>query len=271
MLIPKLTSSREAVEQYYSTVGTQTEITDDDVRLWVAELVDLIGYPLQYIPKAIGYKQDPDYQFDNYSVPLPCDFYKLMPSGISVNGNSVRWRQNSFHYLLNGDCCDLENLNNITPQIFVDQFGNEFSPQASVNPHLQNAYQEITFDITNNKIVFNIKEGTVCMAYWSYPIDNQGYMMIPDTAKFKRAVSDYLMWKTDYILWRQNLLSNAVYQESKSMKEWSISSCSAELKIPDVEQLHVLKQGIIRLLPQWDGYSSFYRDFGTQEHRFNRR
>lgn len=267
MLIPKLVSSRTAVEQFYSNTGIQTEITDDDVRLWVAELVDLIGYPLMYIPKVIGHKQDPVYDFKNYTVSLPCDFYKLMPSGIAVNGNPVRWRQNSFHYLMDGDCCDIDENNTTALDVFIDQFGNEFSPQSSISPNLAPLFQDVTFDITDNKIVFNIKEGKVCLAYWSYPIDNEGYMMIPDTAKFKRAVSDYLTWKNDYILWRQGTINNQVYQESKQMKEWAIASASAELKLPDVEQLQSIKDSVVRLIPKGFSYFHFFKDLGTAESR----
>ncbi len=190
-----------------------------------------------------------------------------MPGGIAVNGNPVRWRQNSFHYLADGECCNLEDINNTALDIFIDQFGNEFSPQASVSPNLAPLFQDVTFDITNNELVFNIKEGKVCMAYWSYPIDREGYMLIPDTAKFKRAVSDYLMWKTDYILWRQGTINNAVYQESKEMKQWSIAAAASELKLPDVEQLESMKHSVVRLLPKWNSYNHFFKDLGVQESR----
>jgi hypothetical protein len=266
MIIPKLVSSREAVEQFYSNTGTQSELNDDDIRLWTAELCDLLKLPLSYIPKVIGHKQNSAYDFTNFTVPLPCDFQSLIPGGIAVNGNPVRWRQNSFHYLMGGDCCDLANLNT-SMDIFVDQFGNEFSPQASVNPNLAPLYQDITFDITDNRIVFNVREGKVCMAYWAIPIDPDGYVMIPDTAKFKRAVADYLTWKNDYILWRQGTLPKDVYIESRNNKEFSIAAAASEIKVPDVEQQESMKNSIVRLLPKVNSYNHFFKDLGTQEQR----
>lgn len=269
MIIPKLVSSQAAVEKFYSYTGTSNELQDDDIRLWVSEVFDLMPYYLQYIPKVIGHKQDPDYDFTNFTVPLPCDFYKLMPGGLAVDGNPVRWRQNAFHYLMSGDCCNVDNLNNTAISTFVDQFGNEFSPNISTDSlaSISNLYRDVTFDITDGKIVFNTQSGKVCMAYWSYPVDNQGYLLIPDSAKYQRAVADYLIWRNDYILWRQQSISDKVYEESKRNKDWSIASAMSEMKIPDVEQIESMKNSIIRLLPRFNSYNHFFKDLGVQESR----
>jgi len=124
MIVTKLVSAKEAVEKFYTDTRSQNFLTEDEVKLWTAEIFDLIKFPLQYIPKVIGHKQDPAYDFKDYKVPLPCDFVAFIPGGISVNGNPVRWRSNSFHYLMDGDCCDTQNLNSTVLDIFTDQFGN---------------------------------------------------------------------------------------------------------------------------------------------------
>lgn len=267
MIVTKLVSAREAVEKFYIDTRSQDFITEDEVKLWTAEIFDLIKYPLQYIPKVIGHKVDPDYNFTNYKVPLPCDFVAFIPGGISVNGNPVRWRSNSFHYLMDGDCCDINNLNATMLDLFRDQFGNEFSPQSTVNPNTPAILQDITFDVYDECIQFNIKEGVACIAYYSYPIDNQGYVMIPDTAKFKRAVTDFLIWKHDYIMWRQGSLSDAVYRESKDNKNWAIASAASELKIPDDFQMDSIKDSLVRLIPKFNARTHFYKDLGVQESR----
>lgn len=266
MIINKLCSSREVVEKFYSDTGIQTELINDDVQLWTLEFCDLISYPLQYLPKIIGYKQDPVYDMQNYSVPLPCNFYKLIPAGIALDGESVRWRQNAFHYLMDGECCNLEALNN-SQDIFLDNFGNEFSPQVG-NANSWNQNRDITFDITDNKIVFNIKTGKVCLAYLEYPVDSEGYVRIPDDTKFKRGLTSYLIWKNDYILWRQQSISDKVYQESKQNKEWGIASVSAHFKLPSVEQLQSISDSVVRLLPlPATSYFQFFKNLGERESR----
>jgi hypothetical protein len=265
MILPKLISSRVIQERYYSSTGTQNELNSDDFRLWVAEIYQIMGFPGMLMKKVIGHKQDKRYDFHNYTVPLPCDFYALCPGGIAVNGDPVRWTQSAFHYLMKGDCCGLDELNDVSLDIFIDQFGNEFSPQAGA--HLSEFYQDVTFDIYNNQIVFNIKKGKVCMAYWSLPLDNENYLMIPDDEKFKRALTDYVIWKNDYILWRQQAISDKMYQESRDNKDWSIASAANHIKLPDVEQLESMKDTMIRLIPKSTSYWHFFKDLGTQENR----
>lgn len=266
MIVSKFTSSKECVEAFYANTGTQNELLDDDIRLHVAELVDIIGSPYSYIQKVIGPKQDPNFQMTNYKIPLPCDFFRLVPGGIAFNGQPVLWRESSFHHLLDGECCNLQELNNTSLEIFTDQFGNEFSPQAG-SPNFSDFCRTVSFDIHNGYLVFDAKEGSVCMAYLSYPVDSEGYMLIPDTAKYKRAVTDYLIWKSDYISWRQGALKDNVYQESKNNKDWSIASVSAELKLPDGNQLESMKNTLIRLLPKFNSYNHFFKDINSQERR----
>jgi hypothetical protein len=269
MIVPKLVSSKVCVESFYSKTGIQSELSDDDIRLWTSELVELINYPLQYLPKIIGSKVDSRYNFTNYTVPLPCDFYKLIPSGILVDGYPVRWRTNSFHYLMDGDCCNLDDINSTIHEEFNDQFGNTFSPQnGTMAGNL--IERDVTFDITDNRIVFNIAKGDVCMAYWSIPVDNEGYVMIPDTAKYRRAVTDYLIWCNDYILFRQGVIGKDLYQIAENNKMFSIGSAANELKMPDVEQMESMKNSIIRLLPAINQYNSNFRMSGLQEKRYIR-
>lgn len=265
MIVPKLISSKVCIEQFYSSTGLQTELNEDDFRLWTAEVVDLIKYPLQYIPKVIGFQSNPDYHFTNYQVTLPCDFHSLIPGGIMVDGHYVKWAEDAFHYLMSGDCCDLGKLNDQKLEIFIDQFGNQFSPE--VGRKVEDNCHEITFSISNNVITFNKKEGYCCLAYYSIPLDNEGYVMIPDTAMYKRAVTDYIRWKNDYILWRQQSLSDKVFQFSDQEKCWSVSAAIAELKQPSVEQTEVMKNSIIRLTPLVTSYNRFFRDLGQQEQK----
>lgn len=270
MIVTKLVSSKGTVERFLSNIGSTPEINEDDIRLWLGELYDLAGVPSMAISKIIGHKQDSAYEFTDYQVPLPCDFYKLKPGGISVNGRQVRFSQNSFHYLMDGECCDLERLN-APVDTFSDSFGNQFSPSEGMDISSTGYPLDITFSIENNKITFNIKEGRACIAYWSYPVDDEGFPMIPDTTKFKRACADYIRWKNDYILWRQSLIPDKIYYHSESEKQWSLNSAKNELLMPDDYQLSSLQRSIIRLMPIQESIDSFYKNLGVKERGWRRR
>jgi len=265
MIVPKLVSSKVCLEQFYSSTGIQTEVNEDDFRMWCSELHGIMDIPTTLIKKVIGSKSDKRYHFDNHKIPLPCDFVHLIGAGLIVNGQSVRWSQDNFHYLHPNECCDMENINYHKIETFEDQFGNQFSPDVGQPFGLD--VTDITFDIQDGYINFNIKKGKVCMAYWSLPVDNEGFIMIPDTALFRRAVTDYLIWKNDYILWRQGAISDKVYQVSEENKRWSISAAANELKLPDVAQLQSMKELIVRLLPKVNEYYHYWGGAGLQEQR----
>ncbi len=265
MIIPKLISSKEILEKIYSDTGATVEINTDDFKLWVAEIYDLAGMPAMYRQKVIGYKQDPKFDFKHYQVPLPCDFRALVPAGIAVNGSPTRWSQNSFHYLLDGECCGVDQLTGTSLDIFEDNFGNEFSPQ--LGNQWNSAERDVTFDIYNGKITFNIKEGKACVAYWAYPIDNEGYLEIPDDAQVKRMIADYVIYKQDYIQWRTGNITDKVYEESVNNKNWSIGTAANKIKLPDVEQTQLLMDTIIKLLPDRNEYSKFFKGMGQPEQR----
>lgn len=267
MEIPKLVSSKECVERFYTDTGIQEFVNPDDIKVWAVEVFDLIGYPLQYIPKVIGHKQDPAYEFDNFRVPLPCDFVAFVPGGLAVNGNPVRWATSAFHHLLSGDCCDIDTLNQTHIDVFIDNFGSEFSPQATANTAEPTVFQDVTFTVVDGYIVFNIKKGKVCMAYYAYPVDNEGYIMIPDIAQYKRAVTDYLIWKNDYIMWRQGSIPPNVYVESRDNKNWSIAAAASKLKVPSDAQTESMKNSLIRLIPRFNSRTHFYNNLGLQESR----
>lgn len=261
----KLISSKSAIERFLISTGSQSEINEDEIKMSIAEVVELIGTSTTFITKVTGHKQDTRYDFTDWQVPLPCDFFKLKPGGISVNGQAVRWSQNSFHYLMDGDCCDLPALNASPLDEFTDSFGNVFSPQEGFSG--SNVFGDVTFSIQDNIITFNIKEGKVCLAYYAYPFDNEGYLMIPDTVKFKRAVSDYIRYKTDYILWRQGVINNDIFRYSEKEKEWSLAAAKNEQNMPDDYQMSSIQRSIVRLLPIQESINQFYGNLGRQETR----
>lgn len=263
MIIHRYTSIKPILERVYADTGYQFEIPHDDLILWTVEAIELIGYPLSYVPKIIGYKNDPAYDFTSYRVPLPCDFHRLQ--SIAVNGYPAYYRSSSFHYLLDGACCGLDSLTSDQQDLFITEAG-EFSPQA-LPLNTDSGSSIITFDINDNYITFNIESGKACVAYSALPIDEDGFPIIPDDAKYRRAVQDYLIHKIDYRLWRQGFIDEKVFKQSERNWLWSIGSASSHLKMPSIEQMELLKNSLTRLIPRFHSYQNFFRDLVTNKDR----
>lgn len=255
MTIDRYSSIKEVLEAVYRDTGYQHEIPHEDLIQWTVEAMELIGYPLQYVPKVIGKGQDANYEFTSYKVPLPCDFHKLQ--AVSVNGYPAVYRTNQFHHMLDPDCCGFDNVNTDIQDVFYTNLA-AYSPQAGeyVNP----AARTVMFDINDNFITFSIEKGNACLAYWAFPVDDEGFPMVPDIQKYKMAVTKYLIYKVDYILWRQGVINDKVYTESKDEWLWFVGSISSALKMPSVEQMEAIKLGMVRLIPRFHSYHTFFKD-----------
>jgi hypothetical protein len=268
MQIAKYTSIKSVLERVYSDTGFNYEIPHEDLILWTVEVMDLIGYPLSYVPKIMGYKMDSAYDFTEYRVPIPCDFHSL--SAITVNGVPAIPASDSFHNLMDGNCCGITSVPAEVQDLFYSNFTDVvYSPQAGTINYQATvgSLPLVTFSMNDSWITFNVKEGKVCMAYMAFPIDEDGFPLIPDDTKYKRAVTNYLIHKVDYILWRRGIISDKVFQKSEMEYTWAIGSATSHLKVPDVHQMELIKRSIIRLIPKFDSYNSFFADLASKNYR----
>lgn len=256
MLIAKYTSTKEIVNNFFRNTAYNEYVNLGDMAFWVYECMGLIDSPMQYIPKIKGHIEDDSYNLSDYRIKLPLDFHKLM--GVSLDGNMCVPGVGIFHHLMDGECCDT--LSDSYPaEQFYDNFGNIFSPQALPLNTRANQYAP-TFTMNDSYMTFNLKTGKVCMAYWAFPLDEEGFPLIPDDVKYKRSVSYYIQYKIDYILWRQDLISDKVFIKSEQEWLWAIASTTAHLKMPDVNQMESMRRQftkmIIRTEEFRDGFST---------------
>lgn len=295
MLIAKYTSSKEVINNFFRNTAYNDLFNYGDAAYWIYEAMELIGHPLQYIPKVIGHKEDPTYNLGgidsvagtpapilhpptphthvtpytpntvigHYRVELPDDFHKLI--AVAVDGVLALPTQNMFHHLLDGACCGYD-TSGLPAENFYDNFGNTFSPQAlPLNTRIVSNPPQFT--INNNYITFDIKEGKVCMAYWAFPLDEEGYPLIPDDVKYKRAVASYLQLKMDYILWRRDTLPDKVYLKSEEEWKWTVASASAHLKMPDVSQMESLRRQLTKMIVRTEDFRTAFSSMSTRGHR----
>lgn len=268
MQIAKYTSLKSVVSRVYADTQFNYEIPHEDLILWTIEVMDLLGSPMTYVPKIMGYKLDDAYDFSDFRIPIPCDFHSL--AAIAVNGVPAVAASDSFHNLMDGKCCGYDAVPTEVQDLFYSNFTDVvYSPQAgSMNFQASvGALPLITFSMNDSWITFNVESGKACMAYWAFPVDDDGFPLIPDDTKYKRAVTNYLIHKVDYILWRRGIISDKVFQKSELESNWSIGSASNHLKVPDVHQMELIKRSLVRLVPKFDSYNTFFADLAAKNYR----
>lgn len=249
---PKYISFREIIEQVYSTNGYSYEIPTTDLVEFMADCLNLIGYVEQYEPKIEGHKSYAPFDVTNYRAQLPCDFVRLRQ--IAVDGVVAFPSNNSFHHLLDGKCCGLDDLSlTINGDIFIDNFGNSFNTALGT----RHRSLPMTYTLNNDFITLSEKIGKICMSYWAMPTDDEGYPLIPDNVQYKEAVKWYITHKLDFIGWRNGDVPDKVFQYTEQQRDWYIGAASNKAKMPDESRMEGLKNQLLRLRPQINDFASF--------------
>lgn len=260
MQITSYTSSKEIINNFYRNTQYSESINYSDMAYWIYECLELIRIPLQYIPKITGVNGEEEYNLTDYRIKLPSDFHKLV--AITVDGYMCVPSTDLFHASLDGSCCD--NQGRISGiETFYDNFGNTYSPQA-LPFTIKNANKPPTFSLNNSYVTFDVKEGKVCMAYFAFPLDEEGYPLIPDDVKYKMACSSYLQYKMDYIMWRGDLINNNVYLESKNQMEWDLASCINKFKMPDELQMESLRQQMTKMVVRTEDFQTAFKTLNSR-------
>jgi len=267
MIVNKFISSKDIINQVYRDTGSSEDLPIADMLSWIYEGLEIMNQPIQYIKKVTGHEANPNLNITNYKAPLPCDFHKLVQ--IAVNGMPARYSNSTFHHLLDGTCCGLQNSVD-TADTFIDNFGNSFSPQASTLFSTSNIYDVVTFDINNDYLTLSIREGEVCIAYLAYPTDDEGWPMLPDDMSYRVAITKYLMMKLAYINWIKDATNNgkrAIFEHSEREWAWYVAQSTSKSKIPSLEEMESLKNQHLRLIDKINQHDTFFKTLGGKENR----
>jgi hypothetical protein len=255
-------SFREIIERVYMDNQYRFEVPTADMATWIAACLNLIGYVDQYEAKVTGFKEHTPFDITNYRGELPCGVYKVRQ--VAVDGVVAFPSNNSFHHLLDGKCCGLDDLSTtINGDIFVDNFGNSF------NTALGTRHRSVpmTYTLNDNFITLSEKIGKVCLSYWGLKVDDEGYPMIPDNESYKELVKWYLTHKLDYIGWRDGSVRREVFEYTEQQYLWYAGQSSNAAKMPGEAEMEGLKNQLLRTLPQINDFSSFSKFSQVPEQR----
>lgn len=254
-MIYKYVSVFEILEKLFRDNGFTDNVNWEDCVVWAGEALDKIGAYPQYIRKVTGDLENPCLDITNYKAKLPCDFHML--EQIAVNGYSAAYAGNTFHHIEDSCMCTIDHPLESDPSIFTDNFGNSFTNLEGGNANgLKEPYR---YDINDNYITLNVKEGKVCIAYVAIPIDENGYPRIPDNESYKEAITKYITMKLDYILWRNGKISDKVFQHSEREWLWYCGAAKGDGLMPNIDKMEKIKRQFVKLLPNINAHRVFFK------------
>lgn len=284
MITPRYISSFAIIDKLFRDSGLTIEIKYSDVIEWIAEALDHIAAPAQYI------NDIQCIEIDNYKGKLPCNFqYMKEAAAIWANGSLIpmRYSTHSFHpvdkptepsindtinyNIMNTSIFDYSNYVNLNAPITFDSNGN---PVVQYNEYSWSFSKDrfnlftplpklVTYKINDDYIFTSFRTGKVMIAFDGYPVDKDGFPLIPDDIKYKAAVTSYVMMKIDYLLWRKGEITRDIFNKSETEWEFYVGAAQNKSRIPNVDKMESWFRNVHTLIPRTTAHNKFFRTLNS--------
>ncbi len=166
---------------------------------------------------------------------LPCNIVYVNQIRTCDTHEALRYTGNSFHSLINPDTPDL---------------------------HTESS---LTYSLNEGHIFTNQEEGTLEMSYRALPVDKDGYPMIPNDIKYKKAVEAYVMERIGFKLNLLSRLSDHKYERLIREYDWYVGAAQSRATMPSVDKMETIKNAYSRLLLSTMAHSTFFTSVSDPE------
>jgi len=241
------------LERIYRDYGLQ-DIYPDEVVEWIWDVVSFIGTPY-----AIEDAEPAKIEIVNYRGVLPYNLYSVVQVREYTTGRAMREMTDTFFRSQNSifnEGTDVEqDLDPATEETFYTTVG------PSTNPDY------FTFKVQGNYIFTGIDNGDIEMAYKKFPVDENTLLpLIPENAKYIRAVVDYIAEKKAFKLMLQDLLSERKYDRIAQKYLFSVGAAQSECILPDVSRMETLINRMKSPLPYHRHFDTGFKHLGSRNY-----
>lgn len=288
-----------STENIISKIFRDLDIQEENSRItdfieWIGEGLTKIGAFKSLNVKVTGKEDEPILSVSNYQAQLPKDLVKIIGVAYSdsINGNYIPLRYGTGNFDGRADD-DVNTSGSVSPStddlitLAMDLYDLDYdaaldlintdsvikskltslltvqeipTPQTQTNPTL-----DYTYVINGSYIKLNVKEGYLMVAYTAYPIDENGYPLIPDDPSFFEALYWYVVTKYWYPDWVQGRIRDRVYYDAKNSWNFYRKQAYAHAMMPSVDQHESLKNQTLKLYPEIDSFQNFFATLGEQQ------
>lgn len=300
-MIYKYTKCESVIAKIMADIDSpETRQRIEDIREWIFEAIDKIGAPMQYIIRESGVDGTPIFKIEDYQIPLPSDLTVLDGVAYSQNEDgpwqpmststglfrSPQLTQKEEEYTLPA------NPNNLA--IEQEEKQPEHAPMRYKYPttqsqfattnqmkYFQKAIQKDQFEkpeyfIKPGWIVTNKKTGYIKLQYKAIAMDKRGYPLIPDMSSYQEAVYWYVVMKLSFSKYLKGRLggkgvnnNGAVYSYLQQQWNFYRNQAYAEAMMPTADDMQNIKRDWNKLIPDWDGDETFFKNIGKQQSVYN--
>lgn len=255
----------------------QDDIPYADFIEWIADGLHHIGAYYQFLEKECTIV------IENYQGLLPCDLYKVIriTEGCSITPPSSGFYGGTLIKALNEAGVDLDSLpayerfaivntQGLQKVNYTTDYGNLLNRiqhnKNLIGDPVSNAFTSKDYNINFNKITTSIQYGVMKIQYLSFPVDENGWPLVPDDVSFR----DALFWKVAYHLSMRNpkALLNPRMQDMEYCRQMWNKYCvqaRAAANMPDLSMMERFANNWLRLFNVTDEYATYYKNIGKQQ------
>lgn len=248
MLSGKKVSLKNVISKVYSDLGINDEDSYIKIIEWLGEAIGKIKVHEQL--ESVEAKLN----ICNFKAELPCDLLYL--EEVNYQGRQLIKSSSNTQNLHREGCMTQYN------QYFSVDL-NKINNKAFELGSRGRATNDLNFKIENGWFKSSFESGDIDIVYKRFPVDEEGFPLIPEEESFREALFWYVAFKYFYLKKIEsdgssfNKYSN-LSSEAKQNWHWYCGQAGSEAMMPDVFTLENIKRNFISLVPKINSFDTFF-------------
>ena len=207
------------------------DLNYEDAAMYAIEAIELIGTPLTLLDK------EANITISGYKGALPNDMIIL--KGV-VTDNGIVLDHNTGIY----------NLNNWTDNDYVQCKGGNYIIERGV-------------------IKTSFEKGNIIVAYKALPTDCDGFPLIPNQVKVKRAIHYFILFEHLAPLYDIGKITDKAFMRISQEKDFYMGAAQSATQLASMDHAEAMVNSINRLLINDNASRNFYQNMGNKENLKN--
>lgn len=203
------------------------DLSYEDAAMYATEAIELIGTPLTLVDK------ETNVIISGYKGAAPNDMIimkgVITDSGIVLNHNT-----------------GLYNTNKWVDQDYIELRGGNYTIERGV-------------------IKTSFERGNIIIAYKALPTDCDGYPLIPNNVKVKRAIHYFILYEHLAPLYDIGKITDKSFARISQEKDWYIGGAQSATQLASMDHAEAMVNSINRLLINSKASRDFYSTLGNKE------
>jgi len=253
----KFVSSKEVIGKVFRDLKPTDSSWTTDALEWIGEALDFIGYHGAFEKKV------DTVTVADHRAQFPCDLYSLIQ--VEYNGQALVFGTDTAAYDRgNRSTSATPNTTGTTytSAVFAtnptdDQSSPAFTLQTTSSGNHGTDY----YLVNAGYIVTSFEAGDIKLHYTAYPLDGDGFPMVPDNIYVKQALEWYII--------RQMMMGgymHPIFDWGVADQKWGHYCVAAgnDLAFPSIDKMESMKNMFVRMAPNMNAHADFFQGQETQ-------